>query len=145
MEIHELLDQARETFGARREYGEPYERNGVTVIPASAVRGGGGGGSGQAGDGGGGFGLTARPAGAWVIRGETVSWQPAVDPNRIVLGAELLAGLALLRGFRLGGRRPGRHRVRAHRSRRGAPVRRFVQGRKLRSRSRPRLHLPGSR
>jgi hypothetical protein len=78
----------------------------VTVIPVSSVRGGGGGGSGHDGAGkgsGGGFGLAARPTGAWVIRGEDVEWKPAVDPMRILLGAELVVALALLR-------RPRRHR-----------------------------------
>ena len=100
MDAQELLAQARETLGVRREYGEPYEHNGITVIPVSTVRGGGGGGSGHDGQGrgtGGGFGLTAKPSGAWVIRGDDVEWKPAVDPMRILLGAELVAALALWR------------------------------------------------
>jgi hypothetical protein len=101
MDAQELLAQARETFGVRREYGDPYEGNGVTVIPVSAVRGGGGGGTGHEGNGGGGvgggFGLAARPTGAWVIRGADVEWKPAVDPMRILLGAEIVAALALIR------------------------------------------------
>lgn len=105
MQVEELLAQARETFGARREYGEPYERNGITIIPASSVRGGGGGGTDHDGDGGGGFGITARPSGAWVIRGDEVTWRPAVDPLKIVLGLELVAAIAFLRAPR---RRPRR-------------------------------------
>ncbi len=97
MNAEELIAQARETLGARREYGDPYERDGVTVIPASSVRGGGGGGSDRDGDGGGGFGLIARPSGAWVIRGDDVTWRPAVDPVRLLLGLELVAAAALLR------------------------------------------------
>ena len=97
MNAEELIAQARETLGARREYGDPYERNGVTVIPASSVRGGGGGGTDREGEGSGGFGMTARPTGAWVIRGDEVTWQPAIDPSRILLGLELVAAAALLR------------------------------------------------
>jgi hypothetical protein len=97
MNAEELIAQARETLGTRREYGEPYERNGVTVIPVSSVRGGGGGGTDREGDGGGGFGMMARPTGAWVIRGDDVTWQPAIDPARIMLGLELVAAAALLR------------------------------------------------
>ena len=41
-------------------------------------------------------GLTARPAGAYVISGDEVRWQPAVDVNRIVLGAQVVAVVALL-------------------------------------------------
>ena len=45
---------------------------------------------------GGGFGVNARPVGMYVIRGEQVSWQPAVDVTRIVLGGQLLLAAALL-------------------------------------------------
>jgi uncharacterized spore protein YtfJ len=84
-----LVDAVREAMTVSRVFGQPYERDGVTVIPAATVRGGGGGGSGrnpatgEDGDGGG-FGVIARPAGAYVIKDGEVSWQPAVDVNRIV-------------------------------------------------------------
>jgi uncharacterized spore protein YtfJ len=79
----------------------------VTLVPAAWVSGGGGdgGGEGTAPEGaenantkgyGSGFGLRARPAGAFVLRGDKVRWQPAVDVNRIVLGAQVLVGLFLL-------------------------------------------------
>ncbi|HZJ04243.1 MAG TPA: hypothetical protein VFD59_02080 [Nocardioidaceae bacterium] len=38
---------------------------------------------GQEGEGGG-FGISARPAGAYVIKDGHVDWRPAVDPNRMV-------------------------------------------------------------
>jgi len=57
---------------------------------------GAGGGDSQE-NGGVGFGLTAKPAGAYVVReGGKVSWEPAVDPNRIVLGMQIVAIVALL-------------------------------------------------
>ncbi|HEV8681431.1 MAG TPA: spore germination protein GerW family protein [Actinomycetota bacterium] len=101
MEVQEIVDVARDALTVKRVFGDPYEKNGVTVIPAASVRGGAGGGSGEGPEGtgrggGGGFGLTARPAGAYVIRGDQVTWQPAVDVNRIVLGAQILALAALL-------------------------------------------------
>jgi uncharacterized spore protein YtfJ len=81
-------------------YGDPVERDGVTLIPAAAVQGGGGGGSGDQPDGGtgggGGFGLRARPVGAFVIRGDQVSWEPAVDVSRKILIGQLIALVALL-------------------------------------------------
>jgi uncharacterized spore protein YtfJ len=85
----------------RRVFGEPLERNGVTVIPAAFVWGGAGGGGGEEAGGAGrgegsGFGLSARPVGAYVIKGEVVQWQPAVDVTRIVLGSQLVAVVALL-------------------------------------------------
>jgi uncharacterized spore protein YtfJ len=101
MEVQEIVDGARDALTVKRVFGDPYEKNGVTVIPAASVRGGAGGGSGEGPEGngkggGGGFGLTARPAGAYVIRGDQVTWQPAVDVNRIILGAQVLALAALL-------------------------------------------------
>jgi uncharacterized spore protein YtfJ len=99
MDPNELISNARDSMTAKRVYGEPYERNGVTVIPAAAVMGGGGGGSGDQGDGttgtGGGFGLRARPVGAYVIRGDQVSWEPAIDLSRVILGGQLVAVAAL--------------------------------------------------
>ena len=96
MDVQQLIAEARDAMTARRVYGDPYEREGVTIIPAAAVRGGSGGGGGTNAEGeggGGGFGLTARPVGAWVITDEGVTWKPAPDVNRIVLGGQLV-GLA---------------------------------------------------
>jgi uncharacterized spore protein YtfJ len=42
MEVQELITQARDAMSVRRIFGEPYEKNGVTVIPAARVQGGGG-------------------------------------------------------------------------------------------------------
>jgi uncharacterized spore protein YtfJ len=100
MNLTETISNARDSITVKRVYGEPYERNGVTVIPAATVMGGGGGGEGDQGDGqtgsGGGFGLRARPVGAYVIRGEEVSWRPALDLNRVILGCQLLGLAAIL-------------------------------------------------
>jgi uncharacterized spore protein YtfJ len=104
MDVQELVGTARDALTVRRVYGDPYERDGVTVIPAAAVRGGGGGGGGEstspdggpAGSGqGGGFGLSARPVGAFVLKEGTVTWQPAFDV-RVVLGEQIVAIVALL-------------------------------------------------
>ena len=99
MSVKDTIDAARDSMSARRVYGDPYERNGVSVIPAAAVQGGGGGGEmerGEESDGGGGFGLNARPVGAYVIKGDEVSWQPAFDLNRLILGCQLLGLAAIL-------------------------------------------------
>ncbi|MDX1450586.1 MAG: sporulation protein, partial [Acidimicrobiia bacterium] len=50
--IEEFVGEASDMLTVRRVFGEPYERNGVTLIPAAAIRGGGGGGGGESGDGG---------------------------------------------------------------------------------------------
>ena len=113
--VVKAVDQARDALTVRRVFGEPYEKDGVTVIPAAWVRGasgGGGGSDGQgAGGGGTGFGLSARPAGALIIREGRVRWEPAVDVNRIVLGAQLV----MLAGI-LAWRRVARARARSARS-----------------------------
>jgi uncharacterized spore protein YtfJ len=99
MDFQETITTARDAITVKRVYGEPYERNGLAVIPAAAVLGGGGGGGSERGehsDGGGGFGVQARPIGAYVIRGEQVSWQPALDLNRVILGCQLLGLAAIL-------------------------------------------------
>jgi uncharacterized spore protein YtfJ len=100
MDFMETISDARDAITVKRVYGEPYERNGVAVIPAAAIQGGGGAGGGEQPDGstggGGGFGLNARPVGAYVIRGEQVSWKPAMDLSRAILGGQLLALAALL-------------------------------------------------
>jgi hypothetical protein len=88
MNVHELVTTTRDALTVRRVFGEPYERDGVTVIPAAVLRGGVGGGGGrdergQQGEGGG-FGLIARPAGAYIVRDGSVVWRPAFDLNRTI-------------------------------------------------------------
>jgi hypothetical protein len=43
----------------------------------------------------------ASPAGAYVIKGEDVTWKPAVDPNRMILGWQVVSLLALFVLWRL--------------------------------------------
>jgi uncharacterized spore protein YtfJ len=83
--VDEMWQGTHDAVTVRRVYGEPVESDGVTVIPAAAVRGGAGGGGDNEGNGGGGFGVVARPIGAYVIRDGQVSWRPAVDLNRVLL------------------------------------------------------------
>ncbi len=96
MNTLESLSQARDAITVRRVYGDPYQEEGVTVIPAANVMGGGGGGGDQQGNGGAGFGVRARPAGAWVIKDGDVRWRPAVDVDRLIFVAQLVAIVALL-------------------------------------------------
>ena len=65
-----LADAVRDAMTVSRVFGQPYERDGVTVIPVMHVRAGGGiGGRRKPADGDrdGGLGMVSRPAGAWVI------------------------------------------------------------------------------
>jgi len=47
MDYAETIAKAQDAVTVRRVYGKPYERNGVTVIPAAQVAGGGGAGGGE--------------------------------------------------------------------------------------------------
>jgi uncharacterized spore protein YtfJ len=101
------LDALKDVLTVKRVFGDAYERDGVTVIPVAAVRGGGGGGGGEGdapdaqgtGSGAGlGFGVDVRPVGAFVVKDGTVTWSPSIDAMRIVMGGQLvaLAGILVL-------------------------------------------------
>jgi uncharacterized spore protein YtfJ len=104
----------REALTVSRVFGDPYERGNVTVIPVASVRGAAGGGGGEREDPsdqeqegqGAGFAIVAKPAGVYVIDGQSVRWQPALDLNRVILGGQTVAivGFLLLRQY-LKGRR----------------------------------------
>jgi uncharacterized spore protein YtfJ len=102
--IDELVKGHRDAVTVKRVFGEPFQKNGITVIPAAKVIGGGGGGAGESpgeGQGSGtGFGMAGKPAGAYVIRGDDVKWQPAVDVNRLIAGTLGIIGLAVVLRFR---------------------------------------------
>ena len=68
--VDELLEGAREAITVKREYGTPIEQEGVTVIPAASVGGGG---------------------------GDEVSWVPAIDVTRLAFVA--LGLLVVLRSL----------------------------------------------
>jgi uncharacterized spore protein YtfJ len=100
-DVLETVERVENAMTVRRVFGEPYERDGVTLIPAAAVRGGGGGGTQPSGEGktegrGAGFGMTARPAGVFEVRDGKANWRPAVDVNKIALGGQIVAIVALL-------------------------------------------------
>jgi uncharacterized spore protein YtfJ len=101
--IDEHIKGYRDAITVKKVFGEPFEKNGITVITAAKVMGGGGGGSGESPDqgqgSGTGFGMTGKPVGAYVIRGQEVKWQPAIDLNRLITGGLVLTGLAIVLGF----------------------------------------------
>ena len=104
MDVQETLSSVREGISANQVYGQPFERDGVVVLPAARVRGFGGGGGGEGsqpekgtGSGSGlGFGIDARPVGAYLIKDGTLEWKPAVDATRIALRAQAALILVLL-------------------------------------------------
>jgi uncharacterized spore protein YtfJ len=108
MSIAGFVSQADQALHARRVFGDPIERNGLTVIPVARVAGGGGGAEGrmasQGADGApeapagvsGGVGLFAQPAGVYVVKDDAVRWIPAVDVNRMIRGFTVVAVVLLL-------------------------------------------------
>ena len=113
--VRRIVDGA----GAGQVFGPPITQDGTMVLPVARVSGGGGGGNG--GDGtGAGAGLVARPVGVYVLRGGEVTWSPAVDVTRIVLGGQLVAvaGMLLVRALL-------RHRSTTRGRRRGQRIRRL--------------------
>jgi len=105
MDVKELVSQARDAISVKRVFGDPVERDGVTVIPVARVMGGYGFGGGPAADKadataetqyGAGSGLMASPAGVYVIRGTEVEWEPATSVERLVLVSGFVAVLVLI-------------------------------------------------
>jgi uncharacterized spore protein YtfJ len=102
-EAMELLGKVGESFTVRTVIGEPVTQDGVTVIPVAKVSGGGGGGGGtgpspsgeESGGTGVGFGISSRPVGVFVIKEGKVSWRPAVDVNKVIMGGQIVAIVAL--------------------------------------------------
>jgi uncharacterized spore protein YtfJ len=100
-EVLNSIKGTKDSMSVRRAFGDPYEIDGVTVIPVARVAGGAGGGGGdgvdEAGASGGGFGtgfgMGVVPIGVYEVRGDRVEWKPTVDVNRVVKGAQVLAGV----------------------------------------------------
>lgn len=103
------LAAARRLIHVRRAFGEPIQRDGVTLIPVARVRGGTGFGGGdgtvdESGDvaarhgsgGGGGLGVDVTPVGVYVVKGSEVRWEPAFDLNRAIIGGQVLGAIAIL-------------------------------------------------
>jgi len=98
--IREMVDNTT----AEKVYGTPITQDHVTVLPVAKVSGGGGGGSGtgpaeeghESGGSGGGLGLTAKPLGVFVMKDGKVSWRPAIDVNKVILGGQAVAVAALV-------------------------------------------------
>jgi uncharacterized spore protein YtfJ len=98
MRVMDVVNEVRAGMRASEVFGTPYEKNGITVIPAAKISGGAGGGGDQQNPqaGGVGFGVSARPVGAFVIKDGDVRWEPSLDLNRAILLGQVVAIVALL-------------------------------------------------
>lgn len=105
------VERLAERFGALARaqtiFGEPVERNGITVIPVARVRWGLGGGWGEGGDksspssaggtgGGAGGGMMAEPSGYIEISASGTRYRPIIDPLAWFKAALLGGVLGLL-------------------------------------------------
>jgi uncharacterized spore protein YtfJ len=124
MDVHEVMNHARDAMTVKRVFGDPYEKDGVTVIPVASIMGGAGAGGGtgvgarpegaseEAGAGTGdagaadsgygmGYGLRATPAGVYVIKDGEVEWKPALDTSRVAMrrAGVAIVGLLVLRSI----------------------------------------------
>jgi uncharacterized spore protein YtfJ len=96
--LRDVVDNAGKVFGS------PLTQDGMTVLPVAKISSGGGGGGGGApmpdgqetGGAGAGVGVSAKPLGVFVVRDGAVKWRPALDVNRIILGGQIVAVVALL-------------------------------------------------
>jgi uncharacterized spore protein YtfJ len=101
--LNRLADQIGGRAGAKAVFGEPVERDGITVIPVARVRWGVGGGGGAAPEGsgsGGGGGLVADPVGHIEVTSEGATFRPiprSVGPAAIIGGA--IAAAIVLRAL----------------------------------------------
>jgi hypothetical protein len=98
MQATDILDRARDTMTIKRVFGEPFEQDGVTILPVARVSGGAGAGTGHEGEsgGGGGFGMNATGLGVFEVRGGEATWKPAIDINRVIMGGQMLMVVLLL-------------------------------------------------
>jgi uncharacterized spore protein YtfJ len=108
MALRELAAGVTDTASVKRVFGQPIEKDGLTVIPVASVRGGFGGGEGpsagttEAGgqarpmSWGGGGAFSAVPAGVYVIKDGNLAWHPAVDQNRVIFLSMLTGVVGLL-------------------------------------------------
>ena len=92
----EIVTRVGDQLGIRRVFGEPVERDGLTVIPVAVAVGGGGGGTGPDEQGtGAGFGGMVRGIGVYAISNGQVRFIPAIDTTALAALGVLLTAMVL--------------------------------------------------
>lgn len=96
--LERLADRLGGAASSSTVYGDPIERDGVTVVPVSRADWGYGGGWGPDGEGGGGGGggVRARPVGYIEIHDGKACYKPIVDPSHVLLAVAALLGAVSL-------------------------------------------------
>lgn len=105
MSLEQITGTIRDAATVRTVFGDPYEVDGVTVIPVARTGGGGGAGEGQGpkassddgggGGSGGGFGFGTTPVGVYVVKDGAVSFVPVEDRIAMVAKAATVSIAAL--------------------------------------------------
>ena len=92
----DILTRVGDQLGIRRVFGEPIERDGITLVPVAVAIGGGGGGTAPEDQGtGGGFGGIVRGIGAYSISNGQVRFIPAIDTTALAAMFVLTVGVVL--------------------------------------------------
>ncbi|HLS24415.1 MAG TPA: spore germination protein GerW family protein [Beutenbergiaceae bacterium] len=104
-------EASRDTMKVSRAFGEAYQADGATIIPVAKVMGGSGMGYGSGGGGdrhgdggphaegsggGGGYGTRVKPLGVYSVRDGKVTWQPAIDVNRAIIGGQVVMAVFIV-------------------------------------------------
>ncbi len=100
--VEKTIEEAQAAMTVKRAFGEPFQANGLTIVPTARVAGGAGGGGDKAGEKGfgTGFGLLSQPMGVYVIDEHDAHWVPATTPNPLV--TLLLMPIAAVRSLLFG-------------------------------------------
>lgn len=72
------LGQQSAHFGVRSAYGDQIDVDGVKIVPVALAWSGFGGGSDDSGNGGGGGGSYAVPLGAYIRKGDSLTFEPNI-------------------------------------------------------------------
>lgn len=109
-----ITEAARDALDVRRVVGDPIVHGDTMLIPVARVGGGSGmgfgsgslgakgkvadatEGAGEGDGGGGGFGVSARALGVFQVRGDDVTWRPAVDVTRVILAGQAVAAIMVI-------------------------------------------------
>ncbi|SFS06221.1 hypothetical protein SAMN04487846_2080 [Microbacterium sp. cf046] len=95
------LGKQSATFGAKSAYGDQVDIDGVRIIPVALTWSGFGGGSDESGNGGGGGGGYAVPLGAYIRKGDSLTFEPnMVSFLAVAIPFVWVAGRALSRVIR---------------------------------------------